>query len=208
MKPILFNTEMVWAILDGRKTTTRRVIKPQLPSFVLFIEQKADVFKTYMNLGEPCDYPLIKPQYQRGDVLYVQETFGYSKDKYHRRVYKADLEFPQGRPRETLENGKWKSQCAMPRDAARIFLRVTDVRPERLQEINVDGAIAEGAWGGGIPRIPFSLLYKEHPNASCNAVASFAHLWDSDVKKSDRDRYGWDANPWVWVIEFEGSEIP
>lgn len=185
MKPILFNNEMVQALLDGRKTTTRRVIKPQPENKVVYIDG---------GYGEEKDSGvfMLNPLYCSDDILYVRETFGYSKDKYHRRVYKADLEFPQGRPRETLENGKWKSPYAMPKEAARIFLRVTDVKAERLQDITDDEAEAEGA-----VRVPLNDI--EFAPARLN----FAYIWDSTVKRPDLNKYGWLANPWVWVYTFQ-----
>ena len=76
---------------------------------------------------------------------------------------------------------KWHPSIHMPREAARIFLRVTDVRVERVQDIDDDGVVAEGL----------------------NIGDPFDELWDSTIKPADRALYGWDANPWVWVIEFE-----
>jgi hypothetical protein len=208
MKPILFNTPMVQAILNGTKTTTRRVVKPQFETdaegrvhtFSEVVSGNHFVWVDRSNIKSAIPLP-----YHTGDVLYVRETFGFSKDKFHRRVYKADLEFPQGRPRETLENGKWKSPYAMPREAARLFLRVTGVRAERLQDITNAGALAEGCDGRGLG-----------PSSGCDgslsvapydfSVEKFETVWDSTVKRSDIDRYGWAANPWVWAISFERCE--
>lgn len=205
MKPILFNTEMVKALLDGRKTVTRRVVKPKCKHN--FVSSGID--------GEPAECRMIDietqeivrhvyPPYQPGDILYVRETYGtYSTFNGHSYAYKGDyIDFENSEKAKKLVK-RWIPSIHMPKEAARIFLRVTDVRVERLQEIDVDGSIAEGAWGGGQPNIPFSFLYKEHPKASCNAVASFAHIWDSTIKPSDLPLYGWEASPWVWVIEFE-----
>ena len=92
----------------------------------------------------------------------------------------------------------------MPKEAARIWLKVTDVRVERLQDITEDGAEAEGAMDnrGFIhsPENEYDRIYtaREH----------FIGIWDRTIKKSDLDRYGWDANPYVWVIEFERCEKP
>lgn len=103
---------------------------------------------------------------------------------------------------------KWHPSIHMPKEAARIFLRVTDVRVERLQNITKDGAIAEGA------ETDEYLDYEEWATAVAPPGSKmitlrdyFSELWDSTVKKSDLDRYGWDANPWVWVIEFERVEV-
>lgn len=214
-KPILFNTEMVRAILDGRKTVTRRVVKPQ-PEFAQIYEYKGETLYCgeervwcFANHVAPdcfceCDWLKQFAPYRPGDILYVRETYGtYSTFNGHSYAYKGDyIDFENSEKAKKLVK-RWIPSIHMPKEAARIFLRVTDVRVERLQEIDVDGSIAEGAWGGGQPNLPFSFLYKEHPKASCNAVASFAHIWDSTIKPSDLPLYGWEASPWVWVIEFE-----
>lgn len=187
IKPILFNTEMVQAILDGRKSCTRRIVKPQPTA----------------RYGAQC----IKPPYQPGDILYVRETvwqkIGYYLDIdgetkpswYNEFKYIATDEKP-----ETGWNYSWAKRPSihMPKEAARIWLRVTDVRVERLQEITPQGAWKEGA--------RCSCL---HPVPDCAGnKTAFVNIWNSTIKKSDLDRYGWDANPWVWVIEFERCEKP
>lgn len=181
MKPILFNTEMVRAILDGRKTVTRRIVKPQ-PSestayFYKFLEDGKARFG-WKNSNGLCDR---KPPYQPGDILYVRETFArlHNASSYERFVYKATDTYPFG---ETyIVKFRWHPSIHMPKEAARIFLKVKTVSVERLQDIDDDGVVAEGLEIG----------------------APFDELWDSTIKPKDRDRYGWDANPWVWVIEFE-----
>ena len=213
-KPILFNTEMAKAILDGRKTVTRRVVKPQptAPRWNCI---------GYLGYDDGHGYQM-EQQYKVGDILYVRETWG-KHPKQDIFYYRADSvcngksdEWGCPEPYDKTNNCilcewcdgfiKWRPSIHMPKSAARIFLKVTGVRVERLQDMYVDDAINEGAWGNGIPILPFSLLYKEHPKASCNAIASFAHLWDSTMPKKDIDRYGWEANPWVWVYEFERVE--
>lgn len=221
MKPILFNSEMVCAILDGEKTTTRRIIKPQPElSYGRLTWVSGPVS---FNTENASEFVQCAP-YRPGDVLYVRETYAENLNseciagKTGKCPY-SGCENPEGQCFQThyvyftdkqivASNTKWHPSIHMPKEAARIFLKVTDVKAERLQEIDVDGAISEGAWGDGVPNLPFSLLYAEHPNASCNAVASFAHIWDGTVKKSDLDRYGWAANPWTWVISFERCEKP
>lgn len=177
MKPILFNTEMVRAILDGRKTVTRRVI--HIPNYGYF-------------MTEP---PRVIPRYQTGDILYVRETWTILPvtpgDHFRPSgvyYYKADDDM---RPDRFRVNG-WHPSIHMPKDAARIFLRVQDVHVERLQEITGAECVREG--------IPQESL-KEVGEAF--TVGQFADLWDSTVKPADLPRYGWDANPWVWVIDFE-----
>jgi hypothetical protein len=155
MKPILFNTEMVRAILDGRKTCTRRIVKPQQLVGLLsdkckngvpeeFLKEKKFMFKPYCDM---TDSELImasyKAPYQPGDILYVRETWGYpialNSDKKY--VFRAD---------EVAESGFkndshiWHPSIHMPKGAARIWLKVTDVRVERLQEITIDGIRNEG----------------------------------------------------------------
>lgn len=199
IKPILFNTDMVRAIMDGRKTVTRRVVKPQPEN----------------------DATVTSPPYQPGDILYVRETWGISNldydDKVAYIVYKAsENEENEGCREVKLPNDKfeklydsmaenssdWRPSIHMPKEAARIFLKVKNVRTERLQEIDDEQAKNEGAnWKNGK-----NVGFEEKMRRS--SVERFADIWDSTIKKSDIGRYGWDANPWVWVIEFERCEKP
>ena len=133
IKPILFNTEMVRAILDGRKSCTRRLVKPEPQGYFEVSEEPLYIYDTDGNQGK------ITPPYQPSDILYVREsyselTFGY--------VYKAD-----GENIDHLGNViKWHPSIHMPKEAARIWLKVTDVRVERLQEMTDDDAEAEGCF--------------------------------------------------------------
>lgn len=205
MKPILFNTEMVRAILDGRKTVTRRTMKGDA-----LININVDVDGSVIGVYDMFEGTVMPASNyapcRTGDILYVRETFcKYDTDHVVDGVkfaYKADATPFSEEIRQQL-GYKWSPSLHMPKEAARIFLRVTDVRAERLQDISVDDAINEGAWGGGYPKLPMSLLWENHPNAQNNAAASFAHLWDTTVKPTELPLHGWDANPWVWVIEFE-----
>ena len=186
IKPILFNTEMVRAILDGRKSCTRRVVKPQPTA----------------RYGVQC----INPPYQPGDILYVRETvwqkIGHCLDMdgetkpswYNEFRYAASDEKP-----EVGWNYSWvkRPSIHMPKEAARIWLKVTNVRVERLQEITSEQIGREGV----------EVEYPHVLNGEEKRYA-FSTLWNSTVKKSDLDRYGWKANPWVWVIEFERCEKP
>lgn len=186
IKPILFNAEMVRAILDGRKTVTRRLVKflsRKNPNWTGYVK---DGLMLYNGRNEPC---IKKALYQPGDILYVRETFGYpiSLNSDRQYVYRAD---------EFAENGFkndshiWHPSIHMPKEAARIWLRVTDVRVERLQDMTDDDAEAEGCFD------------------YTSTALGFPDVWDSTIKKSDLDRYGWDANPYVWVISFERCEKP
>ncbi|MCQ2017258.1 hypothetical protein [Clostridium butyricum] len=207
MKPILFNTEMVQAILDSRKTTTRRIIKVNNSlEFMGFKEGKALLGKGC------CIHETIKAPYMPGDILYVRETWGISNplgdfarnNRTAEYIYKAG--YAKGErisiTREDEKNlGVWKPSIHMPKDAARIFLKVTSARVERLQDITEDGIRAEG--------ITCDKEYEEFKNAAeSNCEVKFATLWDSTVNKKDIDKYSWNADPYVWVIEFERCDKP
>lgn len=180
--PILFNTEMVRAILDGRKTVTRRVVKPQ----------HLRVLNSHYHKEHPevDDVTLIsklcEPPYHLGDTLYVRETWQECEWGYLYRAWPKGLHQPG-----TYKGMRWRPSIHMPKEAARIWLKVTDVKVERLQEIDTRGCQREGI------DITRNGVFKR-----------FSLLWDSAIKKADLDRYGWDANPWVWVIEFERCEKP
>lgn len=195
IKPILFNTEMVRAILGGRKTCTRRVIKPQWEECPTckYVHNEYIYDKLAENVYcARCGYPLeperIAP-YQPGDILYVRETF--IQIAAHTFWYKA-----YGKS-WMLKDLRWKPSIHMPKEAARIWLKVTDVRVERLQEITIDGIRNEGLSSMAVHAGDMEIALKE-----------WELLWSSTIKKSDLDRYGLDANPWVWVIEFERCEKP
>lgn len=202
IKPILFNTEMVRAILDGRKTCTRRVIKPQWEECPTckYVHNEYIYDKMAENVYcARCGYPMEperRSPYQPDDILYIRETWDCYPEYEDENApgiyyYKADGDL---RPEEYRNIG-WLSPIHMPKEAARIWLKVTDVRVERLQEITEVQAQAEGCNSG--------LL-----TGACTARGQFEDLWNTTIKKSDLDRYGWDANPWVWVIEFERCEKP
>lgn len=203
IKPILFNTDMVRAILDERKTCTRRVVKPQWEEcpHCKYVHNEYIYDKLAQNVYcARCGYPLVperRAPYQPGDILYVRETWSEWTDGY---LYKAwNSPFPQA---GELPAMKWHPSIHMPKEAARIWLKVTDVRVERLQNITDDGAKAEGAnWKNGK-----NVGWEEKMRRT--AIERFAKIWDSTIKKSDLDRYGWNANPWVWAIEFERCEKP
>jgi hypothetical protein len=133
---------------------------------------------------------LYMPPYQPGDILYVRETWSEWTGGY---LYKAWTgPFLQEGCSATM---KWHPSIHMSKEAARIWLKVTDVRVERLQDITEELAQAEGCMSGML-------------TGPCAARQQFEEIWDSTIKKSDLDRYGWDANPWVWVIEFERCDKP
>ena len=206
-KPILFNTDMVRAILGGRKTVTRRVIKPQPKSKLCYAfagSHKKDIrrwvypsktahefweeeFKLPDDITEEELKKKWNPPYHTDDILYVRETRGegYEEGTY---IYKADDKLAN--LPEFKESSKliYHPSVHMPKEAARVFLKVTNVRVERLQDAKYFDFINEG-----IPYKQYEWEIRE----------DFQKLWNYTIKKSDLDRYGWDANPWVWVIEFE-----
>ena len=188
-KPILFNTEMVRAILDGRKTCTRRLIKNNVDAVLNSPYHKGHPeVEDKQIIGKLC-----MPPYQSGDILYVRETWSEWTDGY---LYKAwTSPFPQPGKSSVM---KWHPSIHMPKEAARIWLKVKDVRVERLSDITPQEAWKEGARCSCMSPVPDCAGNK----------TTFIDIWNSTIKKSDLDRYGWDANPWVWVIEFERCERP
>lgn len=188
--PILFNMEMVRAILDGRKSCTRRIIKPQPQGYFEVSEEPLYIYDTDGKQGK------ITPPYQPGDILYVRETWKQAPNGYY---YYEDWQ-----RNNIADVTKWKPSIHMPKKATRIWLKVTDVKIERLQDVTEDGAKAEGAIDNrGFIHSPENEYDRIH-----TAKEHFIKIWNSTIKKSDLDRYGWDANPWVWVIEFERCEKP
>ena len=248
MKPILFNTDMVKAILEGRKTVTRRLVKPQprereenphrLPSGNWFFDAPSLRFPGTI----AASVGPYRPPCQPGDGLYVREAWHKDVGRY---MYKANY----AENERFFRNGKevqikWKPSIHMPKEAARIFLRVTDVRVEPLQDISAQDAQREGLahvfdhlsedeyrklrdttgtdkrkedwpwnnylWhgnfgscGGGNQKTdawPYQYAGYEDP------VGSFSSLWNLLTPLKEWAIYGWEANPWVWVFDFERCE--
>jgi len=196
MKPIIFSTPMVQAILEGRKTQTRRVMKPQPVLDNGFWRWCgagwSDNIKKITPI--PCHSMYNNAPYQPGDILWVKETwqykkygnYGYAPSDF---MYRADL--------NEIWVGPWRSPRYMPRKAARIFLKVKDVRVERLQDITEEDARAEGF----VAKIRHAKTYEDNIfNGSTTAREEFAMYWDGINAKRG---YGWETNPWVWVMEFE-----
>ena len=186
-KPILFNTEMVQAIQAGRKTQTRRIIK-LTPGFSGRPVGESGNPDNPLGFMYPCG--IKRPPCNKGDILWVRETWRpieASSAGWCRIEYKAggteDFKKVIAVP---MYQEPWHPSIHMPKEAARIFLRVKDVRVERLRDMGYSDLANEGF--GGWDR--------------------FISLWDSTIKPADRDKYGWNADPWVWVIEFERCEKP
>lgn len=205
-RPILFNTAMVQAILDGRKTVTRRVIK-EIPNFIHYGTRIMDWGLPEICVDEfdgeklnfcvqtdvdDCRADIAKPKYHIGDVLWVRETF--NADWCDHVIYKADggSAIEAGYSREP----KWRPSIHMPKEAARIFLKVTDIRVERLQDMKTDDVIKEGVYNEN------ELHYYGAAKTEL-AFDLWVDVWNSTTKKKDLPDFGWDANPWVWVVEFE-----
>lgn len=181
--PILFNTQMVRAILNGEKTSTRRIIK----SINTDIE----------TLKKAC-------QYQPGDILYVRETWE------HFECWNCEGDERGNCPKEPQKNvldkicgcymyratddirgdAKWHPSIHMPKEAARIWLKVTNVKVEHLQDMQIEDIAKEG-------------LHFNKYTTDKEKVSEFSKLWNSTVNKSDIHIYGWNANPLVYVIDFE-----
>lgn len=229
MKQILFNTEMVRAILDGRKTVTRRVVN--------YKHLRGLENLTAKKIQRACVAP-----HQIGDILYVRETWRIVEalENLSIRVeYAADgkisnaISFTADRMQKVLKflhKKGWLPNIFMPREAARIFLRVTDVRVERLQTsffepicpifavqaegIDIGDTCRECIENYGEPCCVDTVdedgsdLYGGECGELDQSRGEFSDLWDSTIKPAERERYGWAANPWVWVIEFERCDKP
>ncbi len=193
-RPILFKSEMIRAILDGRKTQTRRVIKVEW-SRCLDLEEPEDLQKAI----DQCPYG------KSGDFLWVRETWATGKGN--------DFAKPSELPRGSIifykdgeskfeppnwkdpERGKWRPSIFMPRWACRIILKITEIKVERVQQITYEDIRAEGI----TDRMAHEATKTERAWPDAHAAA-FANLWDSINAKRG---YSWESNPWVWVITFE-----
>lgn len=196
-KPILFSAPMVRAILDGRKTQTRRVLSrlsglgavtcfegSETTGYDWALRDKRDMWNEFRNdeLMSRC------PHGTSGDRLWVRETWGLHDTQPSDGPENATVYYraTDGDSHE-LRHQLWRPSIFMPRWASRITLEITDVRVQRVQEITEEDAIAEGSQCSGVP-------------ASLTNRGAFAKLWD---KINAKRGYGWDANPWVWAISFK-----
>ena len=218
IKPILFNTEMVRAILDGRKDATRRIVKGVIPDDAVW-GYTAFTPKGYIScrgtFADGYGEKFFKLPCESGDILYVRETWGegYEEGTY---IYRASDKLA-GLP-TFKESSKliYHPSIHMPKEAARIWLKIMNVRVERLQEMKPVDVIKEGAYPDCWDCLN---TYGESGSQCCygteeqcsqcdEVMMEWEKLWNSTIKKSDLDSYGWSANPWVWVIEFERFEKP
>lgn len=211
IKPILFNkqisTEMVRAILDGRKSCTRRICKDAneytVPDMDFYnadrrtyaVHNFVDKEHTEQLSTAERTCPICT-----GDILYVRETWKKAPNGYYY--------YESWQRNDIADITKWKPSIHMPKEAARIWLKVMNVRVERLQEITDEQAKREGIQ---YDECPTGFTWKQETdmhNCYTTQIGAMQALWNSTIKKSDLDRYGWDASPWVWVIEFERCEKP
>lgn len=223
-KPILFNTEMVKAILEGRKTCTRRIIKNKYENADIdWFENKYgkrlvyiqnDVPAPRKNTNGTTTHSLvameeIKKPYQIGDILYVRETWCDVKKDFRKDddmdlgdckyIFKVD---DNGGKHPLIEYHveRWRPSIHMPRVAARIFLKVISIRAERIQDITEEDAINEGA-----EKAYYSSIYSskpKHGEKEDNYIDGFHELWNECYRWPQT----WEGNPWVWRIEFERVE--
>ena len=208
--PILFNAEMVKAILSGLKTQTRRVMKRQPePSKTREGDFwfSCDKMQSMVHVSEfipgnsviPDGHQIVSaccPHGAVGDQLWVRETWA----RYNIDQDSHDMAYRATKPDDWPEGARWRPSIHMPRWASRIDLLITGVRVERLNSISEQDARAEGITDGGC------LDCGESEPCGCNqpkpdATESFAHLWKS-IYGDD----SWFSNPWVWVIEFKRME--
>ncbi|MBQ6715279.1 MAG: hypothetical protein IJN21_02025 [Clostridia bacterium] len=206
-KPILFNTQMVRAILKGQKTQTRRIAKALCnlenrtdgltpEHFAFFVAPLSGLlYWKDIERQVKIDGKLVRPPVDPGDILWVRETWDRpSRGPFY---YKADGDRRMKRP----SRNPWKPSIHMPKEAARIFIRVTNVRIQRLQEISGKDVLAEGV-DNGESNPTMGMRWENMQRIA------FSELWDSTVDPSEIESYGWRGNPWVWVIEFERCERP
>lgn len=226
-RPILFNTAMVKAILEGRKTQTRRIVKPQPVPYPggghwWRCDYVQSMVRVEQELQNPCELykgfiEEVNPFGSKGDRLWVRETFCYGRieewDAEHpddRRLYvdqdNASIKCLQPIPKQwCLENNvdieevRWKPSIHMPRSACRIVLEITNIRIEQLNQISADDAEQEG-----LVKLPASGRYvvnrgdQYFGEVSRNPQEVFKWLWESIYGSNS-----WEINPWVWVIEFK-----
>lgn len=177
-RPILFNTQMVQALLSGKKTMTRRVIKK--PEQWTLEDQGNGVITSSDEYGDHYNVLDVNPFGEMGDLLYVRETWQfarYTDTPYFRLAYKATP--------VDAELKEWKPSIHMPRQFSRLTLKITDIKVEKLEDISRGDAMAEGC--------PFPNMAK-----GANPVGWFKELW-----QSINGANSWDNNPYVWCVEFQ-----
>lgn len=215
MKPILFNTAMVQAILEGRKTSTRRIIKDVEPFGKALATPKGIFSKEGL---------ARQGVYRIGDILYVRETWMIQSMKNFEKnikfLYKAEpneklneVHVSAKRYEEMLKfeckNG-WQPSLFMPKEAGRIFLKVASVKVQRLSDMEDEDYFKEGirvyTKDGKVNKFAVNEEQYKWQDMPRNIQKPFFDLWNSTLKKEQLKEYGWESNPYVWVIEFERIE--
>ncbi|WP_259226416.1 MULTISPECIES: hypothetical protein [Raoultella] len=200
---MIFNGEMVRALLDGRKTQTRRIMVPQPADDIergVFPNPDAIGWISSLKHKHGSTTAHFCPHGKPGDRIWVRETW----NKYGGLLtYRADHDWIDEMRKETVCTAKWAPSIHMPRWASRILLEITDVRAERLNAISEEDAMREG--------IDADRLAESQDNYDCiadhnmtgrpTAIGHFSYLWESIYGAES-----WKANPWVWVIEFKRIE--
>lgn len=212
-RPILFNGDMVRAVLSGQKTQTRRVLKDPLDKTggQYCVEHADDDPNMLVHIHSPkcegyCDYVCSYscPYGQPGDRLWVKKTHA-RHPQFAEVAYRADGEEFEDADGFTW-HPKWTPSIFMPRALCRIILEITDIRVERVQNITSDGAIAEGAYevrkvGDDIAHATWTMDGLDWRYDTPREA--FAATWDSLYAARG---LGWDVNPWVWVVTFKRAE--
>lgn len=205
-KPILFSGPMVKAILEGRKTQTRRIVRDVvLPYHNGFILESTDkkqklndaMFSNSIDATTASIYQYARPPYLIGDQLWVRETWCTVPEHDNMRPSHMPVNSPVWYRAQTDDDiSKWRPSIFMPRWASRITLEVTGVRVERLHDISERDAINEG-----MPSKNQAMKMAADAGLDWynTPTAWFKRLWDS----INADRSPWESNPWVWVIEFK-----
>lgn len=211
-KPILFKAPMIKANLDKTKTNTRRIVKPRYSNTDLLLKEDHNgsrLVEIQNDVPEPVKnadgttthrmrtYTEVLPKYNKGDILWVRETWEYNDSMTE--VYLYRQKFEEDYKEEFWGRFKWKPSIFMPRDAARIFLEVTDVKLQRLQDISRKEAISEGI----LEVEPGYYLNYLTNNVVSSPIVSFASLWDFVNGKGT-----WDLNPWVWAYTYKMIDKP
>jgi len=198
-KGMTFSTSMVRALIDGTKTQTRMVIMPQpktCDDFTICPDGGHGICGC--DRGDLCHLALPKSPYQPGGIIYVRETWAPAPDiegDGPRYLYKADttvggaILLQDGDAKIAYIPSEWRPSIFMPKAAARIILRITDVKAERLQDIRIRDSISEGV------------------NTKSLHVYAFSLLWDSIHAKRKGGIYAWKRNPWVFAYGLELLEV-
>jgi hypothetical protein len=213
--PILFSTEMVQAILDGTKTQTRRVIKKQpdlekhthIKRAITLDGKDTEVF-LYCS-GNSIKAESVKCPYgQVGDVLWVRETWCLTtpfgpEEYYFGYKTSSQAEIKASEKYDYYSPDEWKPSIHMPKEACRIFLQITNIRVERLKDISAEDAFREGINYSYDEEEGYKYWHYIKKKFGPSPIHSFQTLWESINGEES-----WEANPWVWVIEFERTVKP